>query len=122
MKIIPATLFVPMLCFVFTLGMAPSAAQTVSGTMTPVPEGATAQAPATAAPAAKPAGKLSKADEFSTTAAAAGHCASGVVVWSTLAKSRSFHTSGSRYFGKTKHGAYMCEGDALAAGFHQAKS
>ncbi len=83
--------------------------------MMPVPE-------AVATPAAKPAGKLSKADEFSTTAAATTHCPSGVVVWSTLSKSHSFHTSGSRYFGKTRHGAYVCEGDALAAGFHQAKS
>ena len=44
------------------------------------------------------------------------------VVWSDSSKGHSFHPSTSRYFGKTKHGAYVCESDALAAGFHQAKS
>ncbi len=118
MKIIPSTLFVPMLCMVLTLGMAPSAAQTTGGTMTPLPEAATVPAK----PAARPAGELSKSDEFSTTTAAAEHCPGGAVVWSSLNKSHSFHTNGSRYFGKTKHGAYVCEGDALAAGFHPAKN
>jgi hypothetical protein len=114
-----------MLCIVFTMGLAPSAAQTAGGTMTPV-----AGTPVVGAPAAKPAakpdvktgGELSKALEFSTTAAAAEHCPGGIVMWSTLSKSHSFHVSSSRYFGKTKHGAYVCEGDALTAGFHQAKS
>ncbi len=109
-----------MLYIVFTLGPAPSAAQTAGGTMTPV-AGTSAAKPG-AKPEAKTGGELSKALEFSTTAAAAEHCPSGVVMWSTLSKSHSFHVSSSRYFGKTKHGAYVCEGDALAAGFHQAKS
>jgi len=129
MKIIPATLFVPMLCIVFTLGLAPSAAQTSGGTMIPVAGPPVAGAPAAkpavkpdAKPDAKTGGELSKALEFSTTAAATEHCPGGVVMWSTLSKSHSFHVSSSRYFGKTKHGAYVCEGDALAAGFHQAKS
>ena len=123
MKLIPSTLFVPMLCTVFTLGLAPAAAQTV-GTMTPVPAAAPAK-PETkpeTGPEAKPAGKLAKTDEFPTITAAAAHCPDSTVVWSSLAKSHSFHTSASRYFGKTRHGAYVCEGDALAAGFHQAKS
>jgi hypothetical protein len=76
--------------------------------------------PATAP--AKPAAALSKTVEFSTLAAASAHCPNSTVVWSTLSKSHSFHDSGSRYFGKTKHGAYVCKDDALAAGFHQAKS
>lgn len=119
MKNIPLPRFVPAFCVAFTLGIAPAAAQTTAGTMVP------AQNPGNttpALPAAKPAGALSKSLEFSTLAGATAHCPNSTVVWSTLSKSHSFHASGSRYFGKTKHGAYVCKDDALAAGFHQAKS
>ena len=116
MKNIFAPRFVPVFCAAFTLGLAPSAAQTTPGAMVPV------QSRPAAVPAAKPAGALSKAVEFSSLPEATAHCPTSIVVWSTLSKSHSFHTSNSRYFGKTKHGAYVCEGDALAAGFHQAKS
>ncbi len=68
------------------------------------------------------AGVLAKTEEFKTAAAAAAHCPGDVVVWSTLSRSKAFHLAASRYFGKTKHGAYVCEKDALAAGFHAAKS
>jgi hypothetical protein len=101
------------LALCWTLGVAPGVAQT-SGTMVPV-------APAPAA-AKVSGGKLPKADEFSTVALASGHCPGDVVVWSSLAKSKSFHLSGSRWYGTTKHGAYVCEKDALAYGFHQARS
>jgi len=97
--------------FVCALGVAPLAAAQ------PAPSGTMA------APVVKPAaGKLPKTDEFSTTAAAAAHCPKDTVVWSALTKSKSFHLAGSRYFGKTKHGAYVCKGEALSYGFHQAKS
>ena len=121
MKIIPFPRFVPVFCVAFTLGVAPSAAQTTAGTMVPVQNPA-ATAPAAITPTAKPAGALSKSLEFTSLAGATAHCPNSPVVWSTLSKSHSFHTSGSRYFGKTKHGAYVCKDDALAAGFHQAKS
>lgn len=69
-----------------------------------------------------PAGaSLPAADKFSTAAAAAKHCPGGEVVWSTFSKSKVFHTAGSKYYGKTRHGAYVCEKDALAAGFHVGK-
>lgn len=121
MKNIPFTRFVPAFCVAFTLGTAPAAAQTSPGTMVPAPSPGSS-VPAAAASAAKPAEALPKSDEFSTLAAATAHCPNSVVVWSTLSKGHSFHVSGSRYYGKTKHGAYVCKDDALAAGFHQAKS
>jgi hypothetical protein len=37
------------------------------------------------------------------------------VVWVNN-KSKVYHYAGDRYFGTTKHGAYMCEADAKAAG------
>jgi hypothetical protein len=66
--------------------------------------------------------KFPAGEKFSSAAAAAAHCPADVVVWSTFSKSKAFHTAASRYYGKTKHGAYVCEKDALAAGFHAAKS
>jgi hypothetical protein len=71
---------------------------------------------------ATPSTRLAKSLEFKTTTAAQAHCPGDLVVWSTLSKSKAYHLAASRYYGKTKHGAYVCEKDANAAGFHQAKS
>jgi hypothetical protein len=77
---------------------------------------------AQSAAATKPSGaRLPSSEKFSTAAAAAQHCPGDTVVWSSFSKSRVFHLSGSKYFGKTKHGAYVCEKDAVAAGFHASK-
>jgi hypothetical protein len=85
-----------------------------------VPALAATTTPAVSKPPAH-VGKIPAAEQFKTTATAAAHCPGDVVVWSTLSKSGSYHLSGSRYYGKTKHGAYVCEKDAKAAGFHQSK-
>lgn len=120
MKLIRVSKFM-VLGFAGTLGITPAAAQTVTGTATPVHSPGSI-VPAATAPTAKPATNLAKSEEFATVAAATAHCQNSEVVWSSLNKSHSFHISGSRYYGKTKHGAYVCKSDALAAGFHQAKS
>jgi len=91
------------------------AATTSTTTTTPV-----ASKPVASKPPAQ-VGKIPIADRFKTVSTAAAHCPGDVVVWSTLSKSGSYHLSGSRYYGKTKHGAYVCEKDAKAAGFHQSK-
>jgi hypothetical protein len=119
MRTINFTKIIAILGFAGTLGMTPAMAQTTTGTMAPVQAASSAMAAAAPEKTGVP---LPKSLEFTTTTAAAAHCPSDTVVWSTLSKSHSFHASGSRYFGKTKHGAYVCKGDALAAGFHQAKS
>ena len=75
--------------------------------------------PLLAAPA--DAGGLPASDRFSTPAAAAQHCPNDTVVWSTLSHAKVFHLSGSKYYGKTRHGAYICEKEAEAAGYHAAK-
>ncbi len=109
----------PAVTFACALGMAPLAmAQTTpGGTMAPM------TAAASMAPAPKlETGKLPKADEFKTVAEANAHCPGNTVVWSTLAKSKIFHAAGSKYYGKTKHGAYVCKADALSFGFHAAKN
>jgi len=70
----------------------------------------------------KPSAKLTQSEEFRTVTAAQAHCPGDTVVWSTLSKSKAYHLASSRYYGKTKHGAYVCEKAATLAGFHQAKS
>ncbi len=64
-----------------------------------------AQQPASKPPAAPPAAPAS------TTA----------VVWVNTA-SGFYHQPGSRHYGKTKHGKYMSEGDAIRAGYRPAQN
>lgn len=57
---------------------------------------------------------------YQTLSAAKLACGGGVVVWHARG-SKVFHMSSSRYFGKTKHGAYMCRKTALTDHLHAAK-
>jgi hypothetical protein len=42
------------------------------------------------------------------------------MVWVNL-DSRIFHREGDPWYGRTKHGQYMSEADALKAGYREAK-
>jgi hypothetical protein len=66
-------------------------------------------APSTSAPS------RSGMDQFSSEAEAKAHCASGNVVWFN-SKSKVYHFAGTRDYGKTKSGAYMCQSDADRVG------
>jgi hypothetical protein len=135
------------LALALTLAAAPAAlAQTsTTGTMAPAattstmaPAASTMTAPAaktTTAPAttttskaaAKTAAKTAASgvpanEQFTTAAAATASCPTDTVVWASLGKSKAFHLSTSKLYGKTKHGAYVCEKAATAAGLHQAKN
>jgi hypothetical protein len=92
---------------------APTAAAPASGPA-PAPTSSGRSAPTTAA---HPTG----ANEFSTEAEAKAHCPFDTVVWVNL-KSKVYHFSGTRYYGETKSGAYMCERDSLADGMRAAKN
>jgi len=61
------------------------------------------------------------ANEFSTEVQAKAHCPSDTVVWVNLT-SKIYHFSGTKNYGNTKHGAYMCERDTAAAGMRAAKN
>ncbi len=74
-----------------------------------------------AAQTTAPTSSLPASDRFSTAAAAAQHCPGDSVVWSSLSHAKVFHLSGSKYYGKTSHGAYLCEKEAEAAGYRAAK-
>jgi hypothetical protein len=58
--------------------------------------------------------------QFKTEAEAKTSCPTDTVVWVNL-QSKVFHTSGSKSYGKTKRGAYMCEKESTAAGFRAPK-
>lgn len=60
-------------------------------------------------------------NQFATEAQAKARCPSDTVVWTNL-NSHIYHFSGTRNYGTTKNGAYMCEGDTVAAGFRAPKN
>jgi hypothetical protein len=100
---------------------------------TPASAPAPAPAPAPLAPAPAPtyqpkpkpvqAARPTGAGQFSSEAEAKGRCPGDTVVWvNTKGKSHTYHYQGTRWYGTTKQGAYMCEADAGAAGYHASKS
>lgn len=52
---------------------------------------------------------------FATESAAQAHCPKDEVVWLNTA-SGIYHEQGMRWYGRTKHGAYVCKREANAAG------
>ncbi|MGO9173237.1 MAG: hypothetical protein ACLP7P_14910 [Rhodomicrobium sp.] len=99
------------------------------------PREATVQPPGNAAPGPAPtpapSRRAAKAPPATTISAAAGefasemeakaHCPGETVVWANI-HSKVYHFAGSRSYGKTKRGAYMCEKDTASAGFRSAKN
>jgi len=75
----------------------------------------------TAGPASPPQGIPIGTNQFATEAQAKARCPSDTVVWANL-NSHIYHFSGSRNYGTTKNGAYMCESDTLAGGFRAPKN
>jgi hypothetical protein len=100
------------------------------------PVAAPAAAPAAPAPAAAPAAAPSRppvaaakprvaaptgAGDFAADSQAKAHCPSDTVVWVNT-KSGVYHFAGTRNYGTTKQGTYMCEADAKAAGDRAAEN
>jgi hypothetical protein len=59
-------------------------------------------------------------NQYTTEADAKANCSSDAVVW-VNSVSMVYHPNGSRNYGRTKTGAYMCEQESLAAGFRAPK-
>jgi hypothetical protein len=104
---------------------APAAAPAAASAPPPAPA-PIAPAPATYQPKPKPmqAARPTGAGEFASEAEAKGRCPGDTVVWVNTRgkKAGAYHYAGSRWYAKTKQGAYMCEADAGAAGYHASKS
>jgi ferredoxin len=58
--------------------------------------------------------------QYATESEARASCPTDTIVWVNLS-SKIYHAGGSRSFGKTKRGAYMCEKESVAAGFRPPK-
>lgn len=56
---------------------------------------------------------------YKTEAGAQKHCPTDTVVWANTS-SAVYHMKGTRWYGKTKDGRYVCLGEASGAGWHQA--
>jgi hypothetical protein len=86
---------------------------------------ATTQAPAVPsarpAPTARTTTQPTAANEFASEAQAKARCPGAPVVWVNL-KSKVYHFAGTKNYGNTKTGAYMCEQDAQSAGMRAAKN
>jgi DNA uptake protein ComE-like DNA-binding protein len=90
----------------------PSAAAT-----SPAP---TAAAPAAPAPSPAPSPMASSAPAKSSPPAAQGSPGNGMVWVNT--ETGVYHKEGTKYYGKTKHGKYLSEPDAIKAGYRAAKN
>lgn len=62
------------------------------------------------------------ADErYASLSQAEAHCPPNTVEWASLGNSSLYHNSQSRWFGRTKHGAYACKAILDQAGFRAGK-
>jgi hypothetical protein len=59
--------------------------------------------------------------QYGSEAEAKAACHNDPVVWVNL-RSKVYHEAGSKNYGTTKAGAYMCQKDTVAAGFHPPKA
>jgi hypothetical protein len=53
-----------------------------------------------------------EAGQFADEASAKAHCATDTIVWVNL-PSKVYHFAGTKSYGTTKRGAYMCEKEAI---------
>jgi hypothetical protein len=72
-------------------------------------------ASSSAAPPSSPFVAVAALHYFATEDTAQQHCPRDVVVWLNI-PSGIYHYKGERWYGRTKHGAYVCEREAIAAG------
>lgn len=78
------------------------------------------QPPAKTVPTQVSHSSRSSVQQYKTEAEAKSHCGADQVVWANTS-SHVLHDAGAKYYGKTSHGAYMCKGLAVNAGYHEAK-
>lgn len=119
------TLAAPLCALAFAVSLGGHAALAQTSTMAPTSMAPTMNmAPSTMSTTTKKAGlksRLPAADKFKSAAEAQASCPADTVVWVNLS-GKVYHASGSKYFGKTKHGAYACAKAAKNAGFKASKS
>jgi len=58
---------------------------------------------------------------FRTEPAAQAHCPGDTVIWLNT-ESAIYHLKGEKWYGRTKHGAYVCKKEAGAAGDQETRN
>jgi hypothetical protein len=91
----------------------PPSAQTTQQAPAATTNATPARAPAQQPPAPKGSPSL-EGGQFADEASAKARCPSDTVVWVNL-PSKIYHFTGTKSYGTTKRGAYMCEKEAVAA-------
>jgi hypothetical protein len=106
-----------------TVGAAAPAASAAATTAPPAAASSSKPAAAASAPAAAaaPAAKSGRAPRTAASSTPAQPPPAPGMVWVNL-ETKVFHRSGDHWYGNTKHGKYMTEADALAAGYREAKT
>jgi len=96
----------------------PPASSPAQAAPAPGPEKPAARTTAAPAPAPRPPApkgeETLEAGQFADDASAKARCPTDTVVWVNL-PSKIYHFAGTRNYGNTKRGAYMCEKEAIAA-------
>ena len=93
---------------------------TVSAPAASTPSAASAPAPAAAPPPAAAASPVPPSSAAAATATPAQPPPAKGMVWVNT-ETKVYHREGDRWYGKTKHGKYMTESDAIAAGYRASK-
>jgi hypothetical protein len=96
-------------------------ATTAANPAAPPPPAAKSAPSRVARPAPTTTGNAAGANQFPAEAQAKSRCPSDTVVWANLG-SKIYHFAGTKSYGTTKDGAYMCERDATAEGIRAAKN
>ena len=89
----------------------------------PAPAPAAAPPPATTTARPPPAASTAPAGagQYRMEAEAKSHCPADTIVWVNL-KSKIYHFAGTKNYGTTKEGAYICEREAIAQGDRASKN
>jgi hypothetical protein len=107
-------------CRVGAIAVAPTPAPAPAPAPTPPPARSAPTATANTRPSAGPYAPTGMG-QYRTDAEAKERCFSDIVVWVNL-KSRIYHFAGTKNYGNTKEGAYMCERAAVAQGDRASKT
>jgi predicted lipid-binding transport protein (Tim44 family) len=99
-----------------TAATAPAATSAVPATTSASPD--SASAPAATAPASQ-SGSSAPVSKPATAKKPTSPASNAVMVWVNTG-SGIYHKPGTHWYGKTKHGKYMTEADAIRAGYHAA--
>jgi hypothetical protein len=97
------------------------ATNSAPATTTKPASNATTAAPAPAPSRAQTTAAPTGANQFASEGQAKSRCPSDTVVWVNL-PSHIYHFAGTKNYGNTKQGAYMCEKDATASGNRASKA